>query len=64
MLEFFGARNTFIEIFAFPAKVGAAVRKTPFYFKDMIGGYRIIKPAVGIVGTAEYILTLVLINQF
>ena len=64
MVEFFRTGDAFVQILAFPAKIGAPVRKTLFYLKDMIHGYRMIKPAVGVMGAAKYVLALILINQF
>jgi hypothetical protein len=64
MVEFFRTGDAFVQILAFPAKIGAPVRITLFYLKDMIDRYRMIKPAVGVMGAAKYVLALILINQF
>ena len=64
MVEFFWARNTFVQIPAFPAEISAADGKTLLDLQHMIDRYRVIKSAMGIVGAAEDILALVLIDQF
>jgi len=63
MVEFFRTGDAFVQILAFPAKIGAPVRITLFYLQDMIHGYRMIKPTVGVMGAAKYVLPLILINQ-
>jgi len=63
MTVFLRTGDAFVQILALPAKIGAAIRITLFYLQDMIHGYRMIKPAVGVMGAAEYVMPLILVNQ-
>ena len=63
MTVFLRTGDAFVQILALPAKIGAAIRITLFYLQDMIHGYRMIKLAVGIMGAAEYVMPLILVNQ-
>ena len=63
MVVFLWAGNTFVQIPAFPAKIGAPVRITLFYLQDMIDRYRMVKAAVGVVGAAENVVPLIVVNQ-